>query len=84
MRIKDCFKKKGLKASEIRALIDENILSERDRRLLKRILLDGITYQKASEEVNLSVRYTIKIVHKNVKILLDILDENETDHKNGT
>lgn len=50
--------------SEIRRLIDEWIKSERDRNILKRRLLDGITYERIAEEFNLSVRQTKNIVYK--------------------
>lgn len=50
--------------SVIEGLIDEWIFSERDRRLLKRRLLDGITYEKLAEEFDLSVRQVKTIVYK--------------------
>lgn len=42
--------------------IDEYIFSERDRSIMKRCLLDGITYERLAEEFELSVRQTFKIV----------------------
>ena len=50
--------------SEISLLIDEWIFSERDRAILKRRLLDGITYERLSEEFDLSVRQVKNIVYK--------------------
>lgn len=50
--------------SEIEFLIDEYILSERDRKLLKRRLIDGIIYEKLAEEFNLSERQVKNIVYK--------------------
>lgn len=50
--------------SEIRALIDEYIHSERDRAILKRRLIDGIVYEKLAEEFDLSVRQTKKIIYR--------------------
>lgn len=50
--------------SKIQCLIDEWIKSERDRNILKRRLLDGITYERIAEEFNLSVRQTKNIVYK--------------------
>ena len=50
--------------SEIEALIDEWILNERNRRMLKRRLLDGIIYEKLAEEFELSVRQVKDIVYK--------------------
>lgn len=49
--------------SEIEFLIDEYILSERDRKLLKRRLIDGIIYEKLAEEFNLSERQVKNIVY---------------------
>lgn len=54
----------NLSRSEISHLIDEWIFSERDRAVLKRRLLDGITYERLSEEFDLSVRQTKNIVYK--------------------
>ena len=53
-----------LPRSEIEYLIDEWIRSERDRTILKRRLLDGITYEKLAEEFDLSVRQIKSIVYK--------------------
>lgn len=53
--------------SEIDALIDEWIIgrnAERDRKILKRRLLDGITYDKLAEEFDLSVRQVKNIVYR--------------------
>lgn len=50
--------------SEISSLIDEWIHSERDRKILKRRLLDGVIYDKLAEEFDLSVRHIKKIVYK--------------------
>lgn len=50
--------------SEIEALIDEWILNERNRQILKRRLLDGIIYEKLAEEFELSVRQVKDIVYK--------------------
>lgn len=50
--------------SRISALIDEHIHSERDRRLLKRRLIDGVCYEPLSEEFGLSDRQVRRIVYK--------------------
>lgn len=50
--------------SEISSLIDEWIHNERDRKILKRRLLDGVIYDKLAEEFDLSVRHVKKIVYK--------------------
>ena len=53
-----------LPRSEIEHLIDEWIRSERDRDILKRRLLDGVTYDRLAEEFDLSVRRTKQIVYQ--------------------
>lgn len=50
--------------SEIEALIDEHILHERNRKILKRRLLDGICFEPLAEEFDLSVRQVKSIVYK--------------------
>jgi len=50
--------------SEIEHAIDEWILNERDRKILKRRLLDGIIYESLSFEFDLSVRHIKNIVYK--------------------
>ena len=44
-------------------LIDQHIFNERDRKLIKRRLLDGIHYEPLAEEFELSVQRTKDIVH---------------------
>ena len=46
--------------SELTHLIDEWIYSERDRKILKRRLLDGLTYESLAEEFDLSPRYILR------------------------
>ena len=58
-----------LSRSEISALIDEWIFSERDRKILKRRLLDGICYEPLAEEFNLSVTQIKSIVYKTQEII---------------
>lgn len=53
-----------LSRSEIESAIDEWILNERDREILKRRLLDGIIFEALSYEFDLSVRYVKTIVYK--------------------
>lgn len=50
--------------SEIEHLIDEWIFSERDRKILKRRLLDGICYEPLAEEFDISVRQIKTIVYR--------------------
>lgn len=50
--------------SEVEKAIDEYIHSERDRKILKRRLIDGICYEPLAEEFDLSVRYIKSIIYK--------------------
>ena len=50
--------------SRISAVIDEYIHNERNRKLLKRRYIDGITYERLAEEFDLSVRHTKAIVYQ--------------------
>ena len=50
--------------SQIRELIAEWIHNERDRRILERRLIDGITFDRLAEEFDMSVRQTKSIVYK--------------------
>lgn len=58
-----------LSRSDYEHLIDEWIFSERDRNILKRRLLDGITFERLAEEFNLSTQQTKNIVYKATKKL---------------
>jgi DNA-directed RNA polymerase specialized sigma subunit len=54
---------------EIREKIDNLIHSERDRKLMERRLIDGITQEALAEEFDLSVRQVQRIIYKSQKIL---------------
>jgi len=47
-------------------LIDEWIFNERDRKIIKRRLLDGICFEPLAEEFDLSVRQTKSIIYKSL------------------
>lgn len=56
-----------LSRTELERLIDEWIVgrnAERNRAIIKRRLLDGLTYEKLAEEFDLSVRQVKNIVYK--------------------
>ena len=55
--------------SQIRELIAEHIHSERDREILVRRLVDGITFERLAEEQGMSVRQIKNIVYRNEEIL---------------
>lgn len=63
------FQKLGLPRSKVEALIDEWILSERDRQIMKRRHIDGIPFEKLAEEFDLSVRQIKKIVYNHDIVL---------------
>ena len=54
----------GLTANDIIELIDQRVLNERDRKLLRRRYLDGITYEQLTEEFDLSRTQVCNIVYK--------------------
>jgi len=45
-------------------VIEEYIHSERDRNLLKRRYIDGITYEKLAEEFDISVAQVKRIIYR--------------------
>ena len=55
--------------SQILKAIGEHIHSDRDRSILARRLIDGITYERLAEEFGMSVRQIKNIVYKNEGIL---------------
>ena len=55
--------------SQIRELIAEHIHSERDRSILERRLIDGITFERLAEEFLMSARQIKTIVHRSESIL---------------
>lgn len=61
--------------SQIKELILEHIHSARDRKLLYRRLVDGITFEKLAEEFQLSDRQVKTIVYKGETILFKHLPD---------
>lgn len=51
--------------SQVRDVIAEYIHSERDRRILERRLIDGMTFERMAEEFELSVSQVKRIIRKN-------------------
>lgn len=61
-----------LSRSEIESLIDEWIIgrnAQRDRKIIKRRLIDGICFEPLAEEFELSVRQVKNIVYKSERII---------------
>ena len=55
--------------SQIRDLISEYIHSERDRQILCRRLIDGITFERLAEEFDMSPKQVRIIVHRQESVL---------------
>ena len=55
--------------SRIREIIAEHIHSERDRKVLERRLIDGITFERLAEEQELSVSQVKQIIRKGSEII---------------
>lgn len=55
---------KDYSRTEITTAIDEWILNEKHRAIMKRRLIDGICYEPLAEEFDLSVRQIKRIVYK--------------------
>lgn len=53
-----------LSRTEWENLIDEWILNERDRAILKRRLLDGLTFEQLANEFNYSTQNIQRIIYK--------------------
>jgi hypothetical protein len=65
--------------SQLEKIIDEWILNERNRKILKRKLLDEITFDNLAEESELSVRQTQYIVHDGREEIKKHIKKNLTD-----
>lgn len=63
--------------SEITRVIDEYIHNERNRKLLKRRYIDGITLESLSEEFDLSVRQVKNIIYGNEDVIFKHLDNKK-------
>lgn len=55
--------------TEITEAIDEWILNEKHRAILKRRLIDGICFEPLSEEFDMSVRQIKRIVYKGEDVI---------------
>jgi DNA-directed RNA polymerase specialized sigma24 family protein len=58
-----------LPRSEVEELIRQWIRSERDRAIVSRKWLDGLTFERVSEEFDLSVRQVQTIVRRSADII---------------
>lgn len=62
----------GLSVRDVTEIIDQHVFSERDRRLLKRRMIDGITYEELAEEFYLSVERARKIVKEYKRTIFNL------------
>ena len=62
--------------SQIAAIIDDYIHSERDRSLLKSRLIDGLTFEKLAEKHDLSVRQVKRLIYKKQEIVFKHLEKD--------
>lgn len=63
---------RDLSKTQLCCLIDEWVIgrnAERDRKILKRRLADGLTYEQLAEEFDMSVRQIANIIYKRQDIL---------------
>lgn len=61
-------------ASQLTAVIDEWVKNDRNRRIAKRRLIDGICYEPLAEEFGLSTRQVKNIVYKVEETIFKHLD----------
>ncbi len=59
--------------SEISEVIEENIHSQRDRIILRKCFIDGLSHEKISEEINMSNRQVSNIISKYSVMLIEYL-----------
>lgn len=57
-------KRSNLSVSQVENLIDEWVFNERDRAILKRRLIDAVTFEKLAKEFDMSVIQIKRIVKK--------------------
>lgn len=61
--------------TQLSAIIDEWIKNERDRKLMKRRLIDGISLEWLAEEFELSPKQAYRITNKYYDYLYDLCTE---------
>ena len=55
--------------SQIRDIIAEYIHSERDRKIMERRLIDGITFERLAEEFDISVSQVKRIIYSGSSVI---------------
>ena len=59
----------NISRSQLAEIVDEWILNERNRKILHRRLIDGITFEKLGEEFDLSTGQVKNICYEGVDII---------------
>ena len=59
--------------SEMSEIIEENMHSQRDRLILRKCFIDGLSHEKISEEINMSNRQVSNIISKYSVMLIEYL-----------
>ena len=62
--------------SEILSAIEDRIHSERNRAILKRRLIDGLTYERLAEEFDLSENRTKVLAYKGIEKVYHYMKKN--------
>lgn len=65
--------------TDLSRLIDEWIKGERDRAIMKRRLIDCISYEKLAEEFDLSTISVKKIVYKQRDLLFRMIEDYNSE-----
>ena len=61
-----------MKNSEIEARISEQVHNELYRKILRRRLIDGVTFERLAEEFSYSVRQIKRIVYNSKDLIKDV------------
>ena len=80
--MKDKYKEfKYIPTSELERLISEWVKSERARKMMRRHFIDGISFERMAEEMDMSTQQTKTIVYEHADFLAEIVrktNENRT------
>ena len=61
--------------TDLSAIIEDWVKNERDRRVLHRKLIDGISYERIAEEFSLSVKQIYRIIGKYIDMLFNLCND---------
>ena len=75
-RNKRRFDKRGYTSSQLEGMIQEAVLSERDRPIIRRRIIDHVSMEALAEEFKLSVPQIKRIVYKGEDALAKLAGQN--------